>query len=73
MVSAESVERDREVKPRKCAAAGIRYSWRVGNVDGRPVVHTYELDPASNHCTPTGIFHGRPKAEHPFPVEVELA
>ncbi|MFJ4675972.1 Uma2 family endonuclease [Kitasatospora sp. NPDC088783] len=72
VVSPESRTRDREIKPRKYAAAGIRYFWRVENVDGRPVVYAYELDPASNHYTPTGIFHDRLKVEHPFPVEVEL-
>ncbi|BAJ30902.1 MULTISPECIES: Uma2 family endonuclease [Kitasatospora] len=72
VVSDESQVRDREVKPRKYAAAGIRYFWRVENVDGRPVVYTYELDPATDRYTPTGIFHDRLKVEHPFPVEVEL-
>ncbi|MFK0190805.1 Uma2 family endonuclease [Kitasatospora sp. NPDC090308] len=72
VVSPGSRTRDREIKPRKYAAAGIRYFWRVENVDGRPVVYAYELDPASNHYTPTGIFHDRLKVEHPFPVEVEL-
>ncbi|WP_282202608.1 Uma2 family endonuclease [Kitasatospora fiedleri] len=72
VVSEESEERDRETKPRKYAAAGIRHFWRVENVDGRPVVHAYELDPASNRYTPTGIFHDRLKVEHPFPVEIEL-
>ncbi len=73
VVSDESQTRDREIKPRKYAAAGIRYFWRVENVDGRPVVYTYELDPATNRYTPTGIFHDRLKVEHPFPVDVELS
>ncbi|MEU3492512.1 Uma2 family endonuclease [Kitasatospora cineracea] len=72
VASTESMERDREVKPRKYAAAGIRYFWRVENVDGRPVVYAYELDPSINSYVPTGIFHDRLKVEHPFPVEVEL-
>ncbi|WP_083647155.1 Uma2 family endonuclease [Kitasatospora sp. CB01950] len=73
VVSPESRTRDREIKPRKYAAAGIRFFWRVENVDGRPVVYTYELDPASNRYTPTGIFHDRLKVEHPFPVDIELS
>ncbi|MFI9782672.1 Uma2 family endonuclease [Kitasatospora sp. NPDC051984] len=72
-VTEESVERDREIKPRKYAAAGIRHFWRVENVDDRPVVYTYELDPATNRYTPTGTFHDRLKVEHPFPVDIELS
>ncbi|MEU5388501.1 Uma2 family endonuclease [Kitasatospora cineracea] len=72
VVSPESRTRDREIKPRKYAAAGIRYFWRVENVDGRPVVYAYELDPSTSSYVPTGIFHDRLKVEHPFPVEVEL-
>ncbi|KIQ63749.1 hypothetical protein TR51_34900 [Kitasatospora griseola] len=73
VVSVESKIRDREIKPVKYAAAGIRFFWRVENVDGRPVVYTYELDPASNRYTPTGIFHDRLKIDHPFPVDIELS
>ncbi|MFJ1755821.1 Uma2 family endonuclease [Kitasatospora sp. NPDC088134] len=73
VVSEESQTRDRRTKPPKYAAAGIRYFWRVENVDGRPVAYTYESDPSTNSYVPTGIFHDRLKVEHPFPVEVELA
>ncbi|MGF1431891.1 Uma2 family endonuclease [Kitasatospora sp. LaBMicrA B282] len=72
VVSEESQERDREVKPRKYAAAGIRYFWRVESNDGSPVVYTYERDPATNSYVPTGIFHDRLTVEHPFPLDVAL-
>ncbi|GAB2747147.1 Uma2 family endonuclease [Kitasatospora kifunensis] len=73
VVSEESQERDREVKPRKYAAAGIRYFWRVESNEGSPVVYTYERDPATNSYVPTGIFHDRLTIEHPFPMDVKLS
>ncbi|MGW4379688.1 Uma2 family endonuclease [Kitasatospora sp. NPDC004531] len=72
VVTEESVERDREVKPRKYAAAGIRHFWRVENDNGRTVVHVYELDPATSAYGLVGIHHGVLKLDVPFPVEVEL-
>ncbi|WP_316526140.1 Uma2 family endonuclease [Kitasatospora brasiliensis] len=72
VVSEESRERDREVKPRKYAAAGIRYFWRVECDEGRPVVYTFELDPASSRYFPTGIHHKQLKVDQPFPVEIDL-
>ncbi|MDH6145370.1 Uma2 family endonuclease [Kitasatospora sp. GP30] len=73
VVSPESKERDRVIKPRKYAAAGIRYFWRVESDEGRPVVYTYELDPATNSYATTGIFHDRLKVDHPFPLDIALA
>ncbi|WP_241002554.1 Uma2 family endonuclease [Streptomyces sp. CB01881] len=73
VVSEESRERDRQVKPRKYAAAGVRHFWRVeGDDEGRPVVHTYELDPATQSYGLTGIHHKQLKLERPFPVDVDL-
>ncbi|PWI43744.1 Uma2 family endonuclease [Streptomyces sp. ICBB 8177] len=72
VVSEESVERDREVKPRKYAAAGIRHFWRVEGDDGRPVVYAYELDPATKTYAPTGIFHDQLKTRVPFDIEIDL-
>src|SRR5690606_25024290 len=39
VVSQDSVDRDREVKPRKYAGAGIAHYWRVEGNDGLPVVY----------------------------------
>ncbi|MFD0349286.1 Uma2 family endonuclease [Kitasatospora aburaviensis] len=73
VVSEESRERDRQVKPRKYAAAGIPHFWRVeGDEEGRPVVHTYELDPATQSYGLTGIHHKQLKLERPFPVDIDL-
>ncbi|MFD8707002.1 Uma2 family endonuclease [Kitasatospora sp. NPDC059648] len=72
VVMAESVERDRELKPRKYAAAGIRHFWRVECDEGRPVLHTYHLDPVSGEYIPTGIFRKRLRLDLPCPLEVEL-
>ncbi|WP_069172049.1 Uma2 family endonuclease [Streptomyces griseus] len=73
VVSPDSVDRDRDVKPRKYAAAGIGHFWRVeANEDGLPVVYVYELDPALKAYTPTGIHHNKLKLNVPFPLEADL-
>ncbi|MFJ8439547.1 Uma2 family endonuclease [Kitasatospora griseola] len=73
VVSEESEERDRDTKPRKYAAAGIRHFWRVENDNGRTVVYVYELDPATSAYGLVGIHHGVLKLDVPFPVEIELS
>ncbi|MDQ0908127.1 Uma2 family endonuclease [Streptomyces canus] len=74
VVSADSRERDREVKPRKYAAAGVPHFWRVElDADkGLPVVYVYELDPATHSYGLTGIFHERLKVSVPFDIEIDL-
>ncbi|MBD0671699.1 Uma2 family endonuclease [Streptomyces sp. CBMA156] len=72
VVSEESRERDREIKPRKYAAAGIRHFWRVECDEGRPVVYTFELEPASKRYFPTGIYHKQLKVDQPFEIEIDL-
>ncbi|WP_067463008.1 Uma2 family endonuclease [Actinomadura macra] len=71
-VSPESVDRDRDTKPRKYAAAGIRHFWRVENEDGETVVYVYELDPATNVYALTGIHRGTLKVTVPFDIEIDL-
>lgn len=72
VVSEESEDRDREVKPRKYAAAGVRYFWRVEQNEGLPVVYVYELDPALRAYVATGIHHNKLKLDVPFPIEIDL-
>lgn len=72
VVSADSLERDREVKPRKYAQARVPHFWRVEQRDGLPVVYVYELDPATLAYMPVDIFHQRLKVDLPFPVEIDL-
>lgn len=72
VVSEESEDRDREVKPRKYAAAGVRHFWRVEQNEGLPVVYVYELDPALGAYVATGIHHSRLKLDAPFPIDVDL-
>jgi Uma2 family endonuclease len=73
VVSEESVVRDRERKPQLYARSGIPCFWRIENVDGRAVAYTFELEPATVTYAPTGIFHGRIKADVPFAIDVDLA
>ncbi|GGK52283.1 Uma2 family endonuclease [Streptomyces flaveus] len=72
VVSEDSTARDREVKPRKYAAAGIPYFWRVEESEGLPVVYTYELDRSTNTYGVTGIHHDRLKLTVPFPLTIDL-
>ncbi|MER8185335.1 Uma2 family endonuclease [Kitasatospora sp. NPDC094015] len=72
VVSPESAHRDRTVKLRKYAEAGIPHYWLVEEEDERPVVHAYELDPSTSAYAPVGIFRGTLERPLPFPVLVYL-
>ncbi|MGW3584207.1 Uma2 family endonuclease [Streptomyces rubiginosohelvolus] len=73
VVSDDSVERDREVKPRKYAAAGVQHFWRVeADEAGVPIVYVYELDPAQEVYVPTGIHRDKLTLTAPFPLTVDL-
>lgn len=73
VVSDDSVQRDREVKPRKYAAAGVRHFWRVeADEEGVPVVYVYELDPALKVYVPTGIHRDKLTLTVPFPLDIDL-
>ncbi|TDT38318.1 putative restriction endonuclease [Streptomyces sp. BK208] len=72
MVSEDSVDRDRETKPRKYAAAGITHYWRVEQNNGLPVVYVYELESTTKTYVPTGIFHNRLKLTVPFLIDIDL-
>ncbi|MFD7549355.1 Uma2 family endonuclease [Streptomyces sp. NPDC059816] len=72
VVSRDSVDRDREVKPRKYARAGIAHYWRVEENAGLPVVYVYELDPATSTYALTGIHHDKLNLTVPFPVDIDL-
>jgi Uma2 family endonuclease len=73
VMSTDSEVRDRERKPQLHAEAGIPHFWRVENDSGRPIVYTYELDPATKSYVPTGIYHDRLKTTVPFDVDIDLA
>ena len=72
VVSAESAHRDRNVKLRKYAEAGIANYWRVEDEDGSPVVHAYELDEPTRSYVPTGIHRHELRTTTPFAIELDL-
>ncbi|MGW2934307.1 Uma2 family endonuclease [Streptomyces sp. NPDC001156] len=72
VVSEDSEDRDREVKPRKYAQAGIPHYWRVEENQGLPLVYAYEIDPATQAYGLTGIFHDKLELTVPFPVDIDL-
>ncbi|MCO8272369.1 Uma2 family endonuclease [Actinoplanes sp. TRM 88003] len=73
VVSPESAHRDRTVKLRKYAEAGIPHHWRVEQDDETPVIHTYELDGVTRSYAPTGIHRDRLHTAVPFAMELDLS
>ncbi|MEV0701581.1 Uma2 family endonuclease [Saccharopolyspora sp. NPDC050389] len=72
VVSPESAHRDRTVKLRKYADAGIRHYWYVGDEDASAAVHVYELDGPTGVYAPAGIFRGTLQRPVPFEISVDL-
>lgn len=72
VVSPESAHRDRMVKVRKYAEAGIAHYWRVEEEDALPVVHTYELDGPTRQYTPGVIHRGELRVTRPFAITIDL-
>ncbi|MEV0885657.1 Uma2 family endonuclease [Streptomyces microflavus] len=74
VVSPDSEDRDRDTKPHKYAAAGIKHFWLVemtGEKD-RPMVITYELDPVNKAYVSTGVHHDRLKLSAPYDIDIDL-
>lgn len=72
VVSEESADRDRSLKPFKYAQAGITHFWRVEDEAGAPAVHIHELDTMTNTYVPTGIRRDRLKTSVPLPLDIDL-
>lgn len=73
VVSPDSEVRDRERKPQLYAAAGIPHFWRVeDDGEGKIVLYTYELDPASRTYGIARICRGRIREELPFHIDIDL-
>lgn len=73
VVSPESEHRDRHVKPKIYANAGVEHFWLVEEERGKPVIHTFQLDPSAGEYGSTGAYRGQLKIEEPFPVNIDLA
>ncbi|NVK76307.1 Uma2 family endonuclease [Streptomyces morookaense] len=72
IVSPESAHRDRTVKLRKYAEAGIPHYWCIEDEGGDPVVHVYELDEPTKAYAPAGIFRHGLQRPVPFKVDIDL-
>jgi Uma2 family endonuclease len=72
VTSPESAYRDRTVKLRKYAEAGIKHYWLIDEENARPVAHVYELDEPTRSYAPTGIVRGKLELAVPFPITVDL-
>ncbi|GAA1644996.1 Uma2 family endonuclease [Nonomuraea maheshkhaliensis] len=71
-VSKESEVRDRQRKPVLYAEAGIPRFWLVEEINGRPAVYVYELDPTTRSYVATGVHHDRLKLAVPFDLDIDL-
>ena len=72
VVSPESAHRDRTVKLRKYAEAGIAHYWRVEDEHSAPVVYAYEIDGSTRLYAPTGIHRRELHAPAPFTIKIDL-
>ncbi|MGW0093318.1 Uma2 family endonuclease [Streptomyces sp. NPDC003328] len=72
VVSDESADRDRSLKPFTYARANIPHYWRIEEEDGLPVIHTYELDETTRAYVATGIHRDRMKTAVPFRIDIDL-
>ncbi|MFC3740971.1 Uma2 family endonuclease [Paractinoplanes deccanensis] len=72
VVSPESAHRDRNVKLRKYAEAGIANYWRVEDEDTSPAVHAYELDEPTRSYVPTAIHRHELHTTKPFAITLDL-
>ncbi|WP_017580618.1 Uma2 family endonuclease [Nocardiopsis valliformis] len=72
VVSPESAHRDRSVKLRKYAEAGIPHYWCVEEEGWVPVTRVYELDEPTGAYAPAGIFRGPLRRPVPFKVDLDL-
>ncbi len=69
IASPESAHRDRTVKLRKYAEAGVPHYWCVEEDEGEPVVHVYELDePTRSYSRASSVASLR----RPVPFEIAL-
>ncbi|GAB3873925.1 Uma2 family endonuclease [Kibdelosporangium lantanae] len=73
VVSPESGYRDKTVKMRKYAEAGIANYWLVEDEDGQAVVHVYELDVPTKTYVPVAIARDVLELSVPFPIAINLA
>ncbi|MEU6709731.1 Uma2 family endonuclease [Streptomyces wuyuanensis] len=72
VVSDESADRDRSIKPFKYAQACIQHFWRIEDEAGEPSVHVYELDTVTRSYVPTDIHRGHLRTTVPFPMDLDL-
>lgn len=73
VVSPESAHRDRTVKLRKHAEAGIGHYWCVEEENGAAAVHVYELVEPTGSYAPAGIHRGHLQRPVPYELAVDLS
>ncbi|AUG80103.1 restriction endonuclease [Kitasatospora sp. MMS16-BH015] len=72
VVSPESEHRDRTMKPRKYAEAGIPSYWRIEHEVEQVVAYVHELDDAVGAYGSPQVYQRRLERKVPFPLTLEL-
>ncbi|MFD0415821.1 Uma2 family endonuclease [Streptomyces sp. NPDC127108] len=74
VVSPDSESRDRDTKPHKYAAAGIKHYWlaEMEGEDDHSVVRVYELDPVTRKYVGGDSYRDRLKLVAPFSIDIDL-
>ncbi|MEV0621047.1 Uma2 family endonuclease [Nonomuraea sp. NPDC050404] len=72
VVSPESEIRDRERKPTLYAQAGIPHFWRIEEINGKPAVFVFMLDPGTKSYALVGTFFEQLKLTLPFDIDIDL-
>ncbi|GAA1851519.1 Uma2 family endonuclease [Myceligenerans crystallogenes] len=73
VVSPESEQRDKKMKPAKYAEAGIRNMWIVEQeASGDVAVSVYELDDVTTTYTRVQVARDKLTTPVPFPIEIDL-
>lgn len=68
----ESAHRNRTLRLRKYAEAGIANYWRIEEEGGSPVVHAYELDGPTPSYALSGIYRRELHSPTPFAIKLHL-
>jgi Uma2 family endonuclease len=73
IVSPESVFRDRVVKPKKFADAGIPHYWLIDDTDEVANARVFALDKARRRYVETAFSQNAIQVEEPFPITVDVS
>jgi Uma2 family endonuclease len=72
IISPDSEERDREIKPEKYARAGIPHYWLIEYEKNAPIVNVFELDTERRCYVKTAVERKQLVLDKPFPMTIDV-